>query len=145
MSVSIVQQVPTLTSTSLAEFVSGLITAASKGIRIFISASLLEKLKPLFDKLGIEVREVNQIPVDTYILIKHVGGIRIRIEVYENGNLINSVQTTIKAFEKALLSIIERQKGDSSQPGFYELILPKEFEVSSEEESVEEEEDSDEE
>lgn len=137
MSASIVQQIPTLTSTSLAEFVSGIIMAASKGIRIFISASLLEKLKPLFDRLGIEVREVSQIPTDTYILIKHVGGIRIKIDVYENGSLVNSVSTTIKAFEKALISIIEKQRGDSSQPGFYELIFPKEFEVPSEEEEGE--------
>ncbi len=141
MSMSIVQQIPALTSSSLAEFVSGLVMAANKGIRIFITASLLDKLKPLFEKLGIQVKEANQIPTETYILIRHAGGIKIKIEVYENGKRVNSISTTVRAFEKALLSIIEKQKGKDEQPSFYELILPEEFKIA--EAGVETEEDSD--
>lgn len=126
---SIVQQIPALTSSSLTDFVSGLIMAANKGIRVFISASLLDKLRPLFDKLGIQVREAATIPTDTYILIRHAGGIKIKIEVYENGKRVNSISTSIKAFEKALQSIIEKQKGKEEQPSFYELILPEEFNI----------------
>jgi len=125
--VSIVQQIPALTSSSLTDFVSGLIMAASKGMRIFITASLLDKLKPLFDKLGIQVREAETIPTDTYILIRHAGGIKIKIEVYENGNRVNSISTTVNAFKKALLSIIEKREGKDEQPSFYELIMPEEF------------------
>lgn len=136
VSMSIISQIPALSATTVSDFVSGLIVAAARGVKVFISASVYNKLRPMFEELGIRVREVKgNIPADTYILIKSAGGIRIRIEVYEGGKRVNSISTTIRALEKALSEYIEKKKGgDSGEgPSFYELILPSELAIEGEE------------
>ena len=130
MSVSLISQIPALTSTTISDFVGGLIVAATRGVKVFITASVYSKLKDLFSELGISVKEVKgSIPADTYVLIKS-SGIKVKIEVYEAGKRVNSISTTMKALEKVLREYIEKKKGgDSEGPSFYELILPKELSI----------------
>ena len=128
-SISIISQIPALTSTSVTSFVNGLVTAAAKGVKVYISASLYNQLKDTFNELGITLREVKgEITDDTFIIVKSAG-IRIRIEVYEGGSRVNSLTTTVKAFEKALKEYIEQKKGKKSEPSFYEVILPDDMKI----------------
>lgn len=134
MSVSLISQIPALSSNSLQDFVGGLITAATRGVRVFISSAVYSKLKTLFNELGIQVREVQgSIPADTYILVKSAG-IKVKMEVYEGGRRVNSITTNMRALEKALKEYIEKKKGGNSEsPAFFELILPKELSLEGEE------------
>lgn len=138
MSASLVSQIPALSSNSLSDFVGGLIVAATRGIKVFISSAVYMKLKDMFEELGIQVREVQgNIPADTYILIKSAG-IKVRMDVYEGGKRVNSITTTIKALERALKEYVDKKKGgDGEGPSFYELILPKELSLEGEGEEEE--------
>ena len=127
---TIITQIPSLGSGNLSEFISGMIQAALKGIKILITSDVYEKLSKLFEELGITVKEVPSdalSQLDTYILIRRTGGIRVKLEVYEAGKMVNSIATTLSALERALKSMIEKQKGPKEAPRLYEVVLPRDL------------------
>jgi len=123
--VTIISHIPSLTSASLTDVVQGIIQASMQGIRVYVSASVYKKLESLFNELGIKARPV-QTPVveDTYIIIKSAGGIRVKIEVVEAGNVVNSITTTVTALERAFKEVLEKQNGSTQSPGLFEIIVP---------------------
>jgi len=128
MSLSLSQIIPVAQAQTmpLGDLLMKIVDAAAKGIKVYITATAYAKLKPLFDKLGIPVREVGKITDPTYVLIK-VSGDKVKIIVYENGTKLITRTTTLAAFEKALTEIIEKSKGkpvDASSSGkYYEVAL----------------------
>jgi len=128
MSVSLSQIVPItqIQSIPLNELLSKIVDAATRGFKIYVTAAAYVKLKPLFDKLGISVREVGKITDPSYVLIK-VSGDKVKIIVYENNTKLITRTTTLVTFEKVLTEIIEKAKGkpiDASSSGkYYELVL----------------------
>jgi len=126
MSLSITQVVPTIAQAqSITELLTAIIFAAAKGIKVYITATAYARLKPLFDKLGIPVREVGKIADPSYVLIK-VSSDKVKIIVYDNNTKIVVRTTSLSTFEKTLTEIIEKAKGrptDVSSGKYYELVL----------------------
>lgn len=116
-------QIPGITSNEPTAIVSAIVTAAAKGIRILLTAGAYERLKGVFEKLGVEIKELSgPIPYDSYILIQAKGTV-VQIDVYDNSKLINSVRMHISKFEAALNEIIEKQKGDKEDVKVFEVVF----------------------
>jgi len=128
MSLSLSQIVPVaqVQTMPVSDLLLKIIDAAHKGFKVYITSSAYSKLKPLFDKLGIIVREVGKITDSSYILIK-VSGEKVKIIIFENNTKLTVRTTTMSAFEKALIEIIERSKGrpvEASSSKYYEIVFP---------------------
>lgn len=100
-------------------FIAGVFQALARGGRVFIIAkpSLVEKLKPLLDELGIQLVELGddaKLP-DDCVVIRQEGGIRLKIEVYERGAIVKSVTTTLSVLESVLAEVKSKLKGAPSQ------------------------------
>jgi len=127
MSLSIMQIAPSIVQTqSIHELLTAIIFAAAKGVKIYVTAEAYARLKPLFDKLGIPVKEVGKITDSSYVLIK-ISSDKVKIIVYDNNAKILVRTTSLSNFEKTLTEIIEKAKGkptDASSSGkYYELAL----------------------
>ena len=122
--VSVVGQIPGLLSTNANVLILSMIAASSKGVRVFATAQVVERFKPLFDELGIAVQLADSVPKEgTYIMIK-LRGASITILVYDGGSLVNNATVAIKKFEEALVNAVTRREGKAEKPGVYELVFP---------------------
>ena len=122
----ILQTVPTLQAPSVNTFVESLIIAAMKGVRIYLTKPTVEKFKPLFDQLGLSVREVQEINTEgEYILLKLVG-VKIDVEIHDVSKTVTRSFNT-RSFMNALKSYIEKRKGKVSVSPLYELNIPEEL------------------
>lgn len=127
----VISNISDLMTQDLSSLVRGILIASARGIKVYMTKDVYKALSDTLNELGITAREVNEeIKEQNYILIKDAGGIKIKIEIYENGKIVNSVTTTSQKLEKALREYLAISKGASSkgdQPQLYELILPEDL------------------
>ena len=114
--------IPGLMSTNPEAVVNGIINASLKGIKVYLTAAALEKLKPYFDKLGVKVREATvNLESGNYILLA-LEGVRLRVEVHENGK-VHTRNFRIDVFISALERYIEKRRGAKEGVKLYELLI----------------------
>jgi len=118
--------IPGIKANNIADLVPAIIEAGMKGIPVLVTAKVLEHIRDVLESVGIRIEEVgDKIPYDTYILIKSGGGIKIIIEVVENGELVNRVTTTVSALVSAIKALFfpaEKKKRGM----YYRIIIPPE-------------------
>jgi hypothetical protein len=114
--------IPGLTSTNPEGVINGIITATLKGVKVYLTASALAKLKPYFDKLGVKVREATvNLESENYILLS-LEGARIKVEIHDNGK-VHSRSFRTDVFISALERYIEKRKGANEGVKLYELLI----------------------
>lgn len=120
-----------LATSNIHQFVEAMFQAAARGYRVFIDAKVYEKLSSLFEKIGVQVKEVppGSIQYSNYILIRSTGGFKVRIEVVENGKTVNTIRTTLNALQSALSKLADRVKNRARNdvPNLYEVIITDEI------------------
>jgi len=124
MTVSLAQ-IPGLASTSPHEFVEGLIAAAMKGVKIYLTSAAYSRLKAYFDEVGIRVKEADVREDDNFIIIK-LDKFRITVELHEGGT-VETRTFSLSAFVKALKDYTEKRRGTKGASKVYELIVPEEL------------------
>lgn len=136
-----ISNISDLMTQDLSSLIKGMMIASSRGIKIYMTKSVYKLLSETLKELGITAREVNEeIKEQNYILIKDVGGVKIKIDIYENGKIVNSITTSSQRLEKTLRDYLAVSKGasnDNSQPAIYEIILPKDLKIGDEDDEDE--------
>jgi len=118
--------IPGLMSSNPEAVLNGIIEAALKGIKVYLTSYTVDKLKTYFDKLGIEVKEARNPESDSYILLA-LEGAKLRVEIHENGKITSSKNFKLEVFISALENYIEKRKGSSEGTRLYEFKISKEL------------------
>ena len=102
--------------------ITTILSAAANGMPVYITASLLNKIRPYLDALGIRYVKVNgPITAENYIFMK-LAGVTVKIEVYEHGKPVKSFNIHMNTLEKALREMTNKQeKGRGAE--IYQLII----------------------
>lgn len=119
--------IPGLSASSPEAMINGIITASMRGVKVYLTSSALNKLKPYFDKLGVKVREatVNLQTTNNFILMT-LEGIRLRVEIHD-GERIVTRNFKVDKFISALERYIEKRRGASEGVKLYELLISEEL------------------
>jgi len=112
-----------LMSTNPEALVGGIVNAALMGFKVYVNAGALERLKPYFDELGIEAREVpgGVIMEASYILIS-LEGQSVVVKVVDGGKE-HTRTFRLEKIVAALESYIEKRRGAKERPKLYELLV----------------------
>jgi len=122
--------IPTIGSLTPTELVSTILSLSAKGVKVFVTRGVYQAFKDLFEKIGIQVREVSgEIKESSYILISTASG-NVRIVVVNNGERVLDKRIPIDRFEKALEEYVNKLTKKSTAESvtkYYELYVPKEI------------------
>jgi len=123
--------IPGIMSGNPDAFVNALFMAAARGVRIFISAAALEKLRSVLDELGVKYVRADTLPSKgSYIFIDAKDSddeSRIYIAIHDN-NTVRTRTFKLSVFIAALKRM--KQKLNISSPAettTYELLLPEDI------------------
>lgn len=108
---------------SVVQFI--LTSVAQQKFRLFIDDKTLEKVKPLFDKLGIDVNEYNGKIPDNSIVLK-TRGRYIKITIQEGGKETTK-SIAVDKFVQILTDILKRNEKSTEQSAMYEVEIPSEL------------------
>ena len=98
-----------------------LVALAKSGVNIFITGTLYDKLRDVFEELGVKVEPVEHPEGDEYVLMKPAG-VQVLIEYYRNGERIAMRRVQLSRLVEALRSLRERPKPE--KPRYLRVVIP---------------------
>ena len=107
---------------ALAEWV---VSLASRGVQIYITGTLYDKLADVFEELGIRVEPVEHPEGDEYVLLKPAG-VQVVVEYYRGGERVASRRVPLSKFVEALHALKER-RGRAEKPRILRVVIPDEL------------------
>ena len=116
-------EVATVAAGDIVGVLRAALLAAARGVKVYMTAGVYAKLKPLFDELGISAREVEgEITDSDYVLIRQVRGDVVAVEIYEGGRLSASATTKLGRLEELLRRLLAPARPAAARPSTYYVI-----------------------